>query len=152
MSSWLPFLSLHGHLCKTMFSRMERPGKDHQVFKVLKTLRVQGYIEVRIGSGGWLSTEQFPTQKGLSHRNKEDNGLAERRHAWLDDISAYGIQCRESGVHSPALARTKGPGKPDTHTADRQRILAASINGRPAPLLSLPLLLSWVQRWLPPLG
>ena len=48
-------------------------------------------------------------------------------------------------VNSPALhtpARTKGPGKPDTHTADRQRILAASINGRPAPLLSLPFLLS----------
>ena len=34
-----------------MFSRMERPGKDHQVFKVFKPLRVQGYIEVRIGSG-----------------------------------------------------------------------------------------------------
>ena len=64
MSSWLPFLSLHGHLCKTMFSRMERPRKDHQVFKVIKTLRVQGYIEVRIESGGWLSTQQFPTQKG----------------------------------------------------------------------------------------
>ena len=46
-----------------MFSRMERPGKDHQVFKV-KPLRVQGYIEVRIGTGAWLSTEQFPTQKG----------------------------------------------------------------------------------------
>ena len=45
-------------------------------------------------------------------------------------------------VNSPALARRKGPGKPDTHTADRQRILAASINGRPAPLLSLPFLLS----------
>ena len=44
---------------------MERPGKDHQVFKV-KPLRVQGYIEVRIGTGAWLSTEQFPTQKGLS--------------------------------------------------------------------------------------
>ena len=28
-----------------MFSRMERPGKDHQVFKVFKTLRVQGYID-----------------------------------------------------------------------------------------------------------
>ena len=65
MSSLLPFLSLHGHFCKTMFSRMERPGKDHQVFKV-KPLRVQGYIEVRIGTGAWLSTEQFPTQKGLS--------------------------------------------------------------------------------------
>ena len=28
-------------------------GKDHQMFKVFKPLRVQSYIEVRIGSGGW---------------------------------------------------------------------------------------------------
>ena len=34
-------------------------GEDHQVFKFFQPLRVQGYIEVRTGSGGWLST-QFP--------------------------------------------------------------------------------------------
>lgn len=38
-------------------------GKDHRVFKFFQPLRVQGYIKVRIGSGGWLST-QFPTEKG----------------------------------------------------------------------------------------
>jgi len=34
------------------------------VFRFFQPLRVQDYIEVRIGSGGWLSTQQFPTQKG----------------------------------------------------------------------------------------
>ena len=51
MSSRLPFLSLHGHFCKTIFPRMERAGKDHQVLKVIKPLRVQAYTEVRIASG-----------------------------------------------------------------------------------------------------
>ena len=39
-------------------------GEDHQVFNFFQPLRVQGYIKVRAGSGGWLSTEQFLTQKG----------------------------------------------------------------------------------------
>lgn len=34
------------------------------MFKFFQPLRVKGYIEVRIESGGWLSTQQFPTQKG----------------------------------------------------------------------------------------
>ena len=51
MSSRLPFLSLHGHFCKTIFPRMERAGKDHQLLKVIKPLRVQAYTEVRIASG-----------------------------------------------------------------------------------------------------
>jgi len=52
-------------LLLNMLSRvLKSTGEDHQVFKFFQPLRVQGYIEVRIGSGGWLSTQQFPTQKG----------------------------------------------------------------------------------------
>ena len=50
----------------------------------------------------------------------------------------------ESSVEKvKALARTMGPGKPDTNSRQAGiSNLAASINGRPAPLLSLLFLLS----------
>ena len=45
----------------------------------------------------WVVKHTSSNRKGSSHiRNKEGNGLAAWRHAWLDDISAYGIRCRES--------------------------------------------------------
>ena len=78
--------------------------------------------------------------KGSCHfKNKEGNGLAVRKQALFDDIPAYRVLCRKV----KAFARTKGPGKP--YTNSRQAgisNLAASINGRPAPLLSLLFLLS----------
>ena len=32
--------------------------------QIFQPLKVKGYIEIRIESGGWLSTQQFPTRKG----------------------------------------------------------------------------------------
>ena len=53
------------------------------MFKVIKPLRVQGYIEVRIGSGkDVVKHTTISNTKGLCHfKNKEGSGLAERRQA-----------------------------------------------------------------------
>ena len=73
-----------------MFSRMERPGKEHQVFKVIKPLRVQGYIEVRTGSGEWLIREKFSREKDHPmFGTRRANGLANLRSAWSEGIFVY---------------------------------------------------------------